>query len=261
MTAEAPITITPPFGYRDIVPLKKTDKVLLPGGSTPEFCRSVNSLALSCGEFTIAARDYPIAFASSDGQSYAPVAVLGLGERQNLFVDANGAWDRQCYVPAYVRRYPFCLARLTTEAKVRPDRIVCVEKSYVDGSGIALYDEAGAASAQWTGFEQLLQNFENNLEATAQMCEAFAKLGLFEPFEFRIMNEDKPALTIQGMHRIDEKRFMDLKPASHKALVTKGFMGRIYAHFASLENFSRLYSRALASVAENARRMKEQIQR
>ena len=93
------------------------------------------------------------------------------------------------------------------------------------------------------------------------MCEAFAKLGLFEPFEFRIMNEDKPALTIQGMHRIDEKRFTDLKPASHKALVTKGFMARIYAHFASLENFSRLYSRALAAAAENARRMKDQTQR
>ena len=35
------------------------------------------------------------------------------------------------------------------------------------------------------------------------------------------------------------------------SLVSKGFMSRIYAHFASLENFGRLYRRALA-LAGNA---------
>ena len=64
--------------------------------------------------------------------------------------------------------------------------------------------------------------------------------GLLEPFEFRIMNGNEPALTLKGMHRIDEQRFQALKPANLKALVSKGFMSRIYAHFASLENFGRL---------------------
>src|ERR1035437_9795261 len=131
MTADEPLSITPPFGYREIVPLQKTDKVLLPGGSTPEFCRGANALALSCGEFVAAARDYPIAFASRDGESFAPGALLGLGEGQNLFVDAKGVWDAQCYVPAFVRRYPFCLARVLVEGKPRDERIVCVEKAYV----------------------------------------------------------------------------------------------------------------------------------
>ncbi len=261
MAVDEAASITAPFGYREIVPLQKTDKVLLPRGSTPEFCRGVNALALSCGEFVAAARDYPIAFACGDGECFAPVALLGLGEGQNLFIDAQGVWDTQCYVPAFVRRYPFCLARVLVEGKPRKDRIVCVEKAYLDADGLALYEADGKASANWLGFEQLLQSFENDLELTEKMCTALAKLGLFEPFEFKIMNGDQPALTIKGMHRIDEKRFLELKPASHKALVSKGFMGRIYSHFNSLENFARLYNRALARAAEQARLQKQQIQR
>lgn len=261
MAVDDPAMITAPYGYREIVPLQKTDKVLLPRGSTPEFCRGANTLALSCGEFVAAARDYPIAFACADGESFAPVALLGLGEGQNLFIDAQGAWDVQCYVPAFVRRYPFCLARLLAEGKPGDDRIVCVEKAYLDKGGLALYDADGKATANWLRFEQLLQSYENDLDLTGKMCETFAKLNLFEPFEFKIMNGDQPALTIKGMHRIDEKRFLDLNPASHKALVNKGFMGRIYSHFNSLENFGRLYQRALALATEQARMKKQQSQR
>jgi hypothetical protein len=261
MAADNDLTITPPFGYREIVPLQKTDRVLMPRGSTPEFCRSVNTLAISSGEFVAVSRDYPIAFSSADGQSFAPVALLGLADGQNLFIDAEGVWAQGHYVPAFIRRYPFCLARVMVEGKPRSDRIVCVEKSYVDGGGLPLYDEQGRASASWSAFEQLLQNYENDLDITAQMCEAFAKLNLFEPFEFKVMNDGQAALTIRGMHRIDEKRFLELKPASHKALVTKGYMGRIYSHLNSLENFGRLYQRAVALAADQARVGKQQIQR
>ena len=43
-----------------------------------------------------------------------------------------------------------------------------------------------------------------------------------------------------------EAKLLALKPLSHKALVTRALMGRIYAHFHSLENFARLYQRAAA---------------
>ena len=159
MAVDEAATITAPYGYGEIVPLRKTDKVLLPRGSTPEFCRGTNTLALSCGEFVAAARDYPIAFASGDGESFAPVAILGLGEGQNLFIDAQGAWDARCYVPAFVRRHPFCLARVLVQGQARDDRVVCVEKAYLDPDGLALYDAGGKATPNWLGFEQLLQSY------------------------------------------------------------------------------------------------------
>jgi len=239
--------ITPPFGYGEIAPMQRTDRVLLPApGSTPNFCRSINALALSYTEFNAAARDYPIVFASADkGKTYAPVIVLGLADGQNLFVDAAGDWDKTTYLPAFVRRYPFCISTLQVDGEARKEKLVCVVSAYVDKQGIALFDGKGASTPQWQAAERLLQEYESDLDITAEMCAIFAKLELFAPFTFQITQDDKPALKLQGMYRIDEKKLQDLKATNHKALVTKNLMGKIYAHFHSLENFTRLYARAV----------------
>jgi hypothetical protein len=39
----------------------------------------------------------------------APVALVGLNELGNLFVDAAGTWRADSYVPAYVRAFPFVI--------------------------------------------------------------------------------------------------------------------------------------------------------
>lgn len=241
------IEITPPFGYGKVLPLQKSDKVVLPApGSTPEFCRSINALALSYTEFNSAARDYPIVFASGDGgKTYAPVMVLGLADEQNLFVDTAGTWDPTTYLPAFVRRFPFCISRMHIEGAQREERVVCIATAYLDPQGMPLFDAAGAATPQWQAAERLLQEYENDLDTTAQMCAFFAELELFSPFVFQVMQEETPGLKLQGMHRIDEEKLKALKPAKHKALVARGLMGKIYAHIHSLENFARLYHRAV----------------
>ena len=47
--------VTAPYGYQEIVPLQKTHRVLMPTGTTPVFCRTLNALAVSLAEFTVAA--------------------------------------------------------------------------------------------------------------------------------------------------------------------------------------------------------------
>jgi hypothetical protein len=61
-------------------------------------------------EFAIAARDLLIVFAGNDAKDAGPVALLGLRQNENLYVDAEGQWAANTYVPAFVRRYPFVLA-------------------------------------------------------------------------------------------------------------------------------------------------------
>jgi len=240
--------ITPPFGYGEVVPLQKTHKVLLPApGATPEFCRSINALALSIAEFSAAARDYPIVFASADaGASYSPVAVLGLADGQNLFVDASGTWDANAYLPAFVRRYPFCIAQLRSRNGEPGEQLVCVESSRLNQRGTPLFDAGGEPGPQWLAAQRLLQEYQNDLETTARMCAALGGLGLFSPFTFQVMQGEAPGLRLQGMYRVDEHKLEALKPEQHKALVSGGLMGRIYAHIHSLENFARLYQRAVA---------------
>lgn len=81
------------------------------------------------------------------------------------------------------------------------------------------------------------------------MCATFAKRGLFSPFPFNVIESASPGLTLEGMYRIDEAKLLALKFLSLKPLVTRGLMGRIHAHFHSLENHARLYQRAVARQA------------
>src|ERR1035437_831034 len=136
--------INPPFGYKKIVPLYKNNKVKLPEpGSMPAFCNNLNAIPISYTEFSVACRDYPLVFASGDnGQSFAPVAVLGLAGGENLFL-AHGAWDRNVYLPAYVRRYPFCMARVNLDKVEQADRLICVEREFLDDGGELMFDSEG----------------------------------------------------------------------------------------------------------------------
>jgi len=240
--------ITPPFGYDEIVPLRREHRVLMPsGGSTPAFCRTLNAIAVSAAEFPVAGRDYPLVFASLDaGKTFAPVAVLGLTQGANLFVDASGNWDSSTYVPAFVRRYPFCISKLYVDGAPAGERVVCVAKAYLDQGGIALFDGRGKPTPRWQQLEQLLAQYEADLDRTADLCAALARLELLTPFSMQVLGGQKTVeLRMGGMHRVDEARLHALRPASHKVLVNKGYMSAIYAHLHSLENFTRLYARQL----------------
>ena len=236
--------ITAPYGYDRIVPLKKTHRVLMPEGVTPAFCRRLNTLALSMAEFTVAARDYPIVFATLDGgTTFAPVIVVGLDQDANLFVDESGEWDRTAYFPAFVRRYPFCISKLYVDGEPKSERVVCVAGACVDDAGVELFDAKGNPTPRWQDAERLLAEFEADLDRTAQMCAALARLQLLEPFSMQVLAQDRTQVKLAGMYRVTEARLRELKAASHKMLVNKGFMGLLYAHLHSLENFSRLAAR------------------
>src|SRR4051794_30252800 len=120
--------ISPPFGYREIVPFLKTHKVrLAQPGALPPFALRSNALPVSHTEFQLAAREYPIVFTTGDGgKTFATVAVTGIADGENLFV-AEGAWASGVYIPAYARRYPFCMAIVHRDNVQQKERLICIE--------------------------------------------------------------------------------------------------------------------------------------
>src|SRR5258706_15009301 len=202
------MSISAPFGYDEIVPLDKAHRVLMPSGTTPSFCRSINALALSVGEFVAAARDYPIVFATGDaGKSFAPVIVLGLEAGTNLFLDESGEWDRNAYFPAYVRRFPFCLSK---------ERIVCIVRSYVDASGMPLYDGRGNPTPRWQAAQALLAGLHGDLERTTQLLAARATTALLESVSVEV--EDAPPIQLAGMVRVAATNTSEVVAARVEAL-------------------------------------------
>src|SRR5512134_112349 len=92
--AAEPMTITPPFAYTEIVPLRKEHRVLVPqAGKIPPAFREINALPISLVEFDLVARDYPIVFVAGDnGSTYAAFAVLGLEAGHNLYLMSDNTW-------------------------------------------------------------------------------------------------------------------------------------------------------------------------
>ena len=242
--------ITPPFGYKQVVPFQKTHKVrLLAPGEAPPFVREGAAIPISHSEFVPAGRHYPIVFISPDGKNYTAVAVVGMKANENLFVADDGRWEGNVYMPAYARRFPFCMAKVNLNSVEQKNRLICVEHSALDENGESLFDEKGQPSAKWQDLEKLLGEYEADLERVREMCAILADYGLFEPFTMQATIKPEKgggSLQLAGMHRIAEKNIENLNAAQLKNLLRRGIMARIYVHLLSLEHFGRLLDRKAA---------------
>lgn len=237
--------INPPYGYQEIVPLAKTHRILLPAERRlPAPFRSLTALPLSFAEFAPAAHDYPIAFISGDaGSTFVAMAILGLEARQNLFVTSDDAWDTGVYLPAYVRRYPFCMTRVTIDGKEQSERIACVEKCAINAKGVALYDSRDEPLPVWDHLRKLLFEFEADLARTEELCRKLHGLQLLETFTAQAAPQDEPPIALTGMYRVSEEKLQALPAGTLQELARSGTLSRVYAHLLSLDNFRRLLDR------------------
>jgi len=235
--------ISSPIGYREIVPLQRDQRVLLPEeGSVPDFFRNSIAIPVTFAEFPAACHHYPLAFIRN-GTEVMPVAVLGLKAGQNLFVSPEGRWQEGSYYPAYGRRHPFCMAQIVGGAQEQ--RLVCVERTALDEQqGTALFDAAGQPLPVWQRINGLLEEYEADLSRTRELCGILARLNLLEPMAVQAVPANQPPFHLDGMLRIAESRLEALRAEDLRLLLRKGVMGRIYAHLLSLDHFSRLLERA-----------------
>lgn len=245
------LTIQPPFGYQSLKPLNRTDYVrLLAPGEVPSFIRNSPIVPLSYSEITVAAWHYPMVFVPDTvSGGYTMAAVLGLG--RNSFgrdTEANRqGWDPQAYVPAYLRRYPFCMATVSFEGRQEPDLMVCVEafratQTDIEG-GVRLFDESGEPGEDWKQIEAFLREYEADLNGSRAFTAKLAELDLLEPFSANVVRPNGESQTISGMVRVNEARLTELDAETLAQLHRSGFLGRIYIHLYSLQRFQSLLVR------------------
>jgi hypothetical protein len=239
------MAITPPYGYNDIVPLTRDQRVILPkDGKLPAVFRDMTAIPLSFSEFTVASREYPIAFVAGAGGRFLAMAILGLEGQQNLFAPEGNAWAAGTYIPAYVRRYPFCMMKVTNDdGSEQPERIACVEKRALSERGTALIDAKGDDLPDWAARKQLLMDYEVDLARTEEMCKALADAGVLEPFNMQATPTGGEPLSMTGMQRVNEDRLNAVAPEKIREWMVQGVLSRVYMHILSLGNFGRLLER------------------
>jgi hypothetical protein len=203
------------------------------------FAREANSVYLTTVEFARAARHYPIVFAG-EGEGLSPVALLGLERHQNLFIGDSGRWDAD-YVPAYVRRYPFILARGEGGDKLT----VCVDETYpgLGDRGERLFQEDGSESPFLDRSVAFLKDYQVQHERTRAFCQAVDELGVLDPMAANVTLPGGGKLTLQGFRVVSRERFKALSEDRVMPLLRNGVLELIYTHLFSLNNFQGLVDR------------------
>lgn len=255
MATTSTMKLNAPPGYTSVVPLDKQKHAGL--GLRPDhgyrWCAEMNAAYLNAVEFLKAALDYPIAFAKDPKNGeYAPVAVLGLRQKENLFVTAGGAWRPHTYIPAYFRRYPFCIAELppAKDGDGQAQRLVCVQEDQLsDKSSVPLFNSNGDPTPSWEPIQKLLEAIEGARQQTRVLTRRLEALGLLVPFDAVAMPRKGERMRLQGLYRVDEEKLSELQGKDVKNMMKKGEMRAIYAHLLSLENFARLLDLAQAGGA------------
>ncbi|HEY3644552.1 MAG TPA: SapC family protein [Gammaproteobacteria bacterium] len=244
------MNITIPPGYKGLVAL---DKEIHKGKGVvaahrAAFAAGLTGVYVVAAEFVQASRHYPVVFVQDQASGeYLPIAVTGLNQDENLFVGKDGEWEKDVYVPAYVRRWPFFGVRIEGEEAKNGNILICVDESGLTESSQAVFDTSGNPSTDFQPTQTLISEMEGARPATEHLCQTVKEFGLLEPFEAHAFPKSGREMRLRGMFRVNEDKLNELQGKDLKRLMKSGELSRIYAHLMSLDNFKFLMDRAAAS--------------
>lgn len=237
-----------PLFYNDLMPLNSRDHATWRAKPTEsvQWLAKQHAIPLTVEEFVPAHRDYPIIF--SDGDQPVPLALMGLNENVNVFVDEAGKVTEPVYLPAYIRRYPFLLAKLTPDTD---ELSLCFDPtSDVIGDfseGEALFGADGKPAAPVEQALQFCDNFEQAGARSQQFIDEIKKHDLLMDGEIAITQNDNPdrPYIYRGFRMINEDKLRELDAETVKAWNANGMLALIYAHLFSLDNMRLIFQRQM----------------
>lgn len=243
--ASAPNANNLPLFYKDLMPLNSRDHANYKSRSTDQatWLVGAHAVPLTAEEFIHAGRHFPIVFASSDQP--VPLALMGLNEGVNLFVDDEGKLtDPNVYIPAYARRYPFMLAKLQADSE---ELSLCFDPtSDLIGDfeeGNALF-EGDAPTEVTKGMLEFSKNFEEAGVRTQQFVEELNKHDLLMDGEVSIQQAgfEQPFI-YRGFRMIDQEKLRELRGDVLRTMNQNGMLALIFAHLFSLDLITGLFAR------------------
>jgi len=247
MATAAP-TQTLPLFYSTIEPLNATQhgKMKIRQVEKSPTIANTHAIPITVDEFSLAQRDYPIVF--SVGDNPIPIALMGLNEGVNVFLDPDGRpVESTVYIPAYIRRYPFLLARLNQDAD---ELSLCFDPTsnavgeFKDGQPLFDGDQPSDATKAILEF---CEQFETAGQRTSAFMEDVKKSGLLMDGEVAIQPEGyQQPFIYRGFQMIDEEKLRDLRGDELRKMNQNGMLPLLYAHLFSLTQMREVFSRQLA---------------
>lgn len=226
-----------PLFYNDLTPLNSRDHSSWRARTVDKapWVAGQHAVPITTDEFALAHRDFPIVF--SGGDQPVPLALMGLNEGVNVFFDDEGLMTTPAYVPAYIRRFPFLLARLNPSSE---DMSLCFDPSsdlVGEGEeGTPLFD-GDQPSEHTKGLLQFCQQFEEAGARTQSFIEELKKADLLMDGELAIQRGDEPdkPYVYRGFKMINQEKLRELRGDQLRTWNQNGMLPLIYAHLFSLD--------------------------
>ena len=245
--AKAPQATNLPLFYQELAPLNSQDHADWKSRTTDraEWLVNQHAVPLTVEEFPQAQRNFPIIF--SVGENPVPLALMGLNEGVNVFVDADGKLTENVYLPAYARRYPFMLAKLAPEAT---ELSLCFDPtSDLVGAfdeGAALFD-GDQPSETCKNMLNFCEQFEQAGARTANFIAELQKHELLMDGEVAIQREgaDQP-FVYRGFQMVDQAKLREIRGDVLRGWNQNGLLPLIFAHLFSLELMRDIFARQVA---------------
>lgn len=200
------------------------------------FAGRTNAVPIAMSEFPLAAASYPIAFTIEGG--VRPVAVVGLRDDENLFVDRHGDWSASAYIPAYVRRYPFILSEYGDGEGVQ----LCIDdhpQVLVRNGGMPLFHGEEPTAMVEKAFNFCKSVYAADL-ATGPFVEALIACGILEARAADVALPGGGSLKMAGFASINEAKLRALPDEVFLMLRKQGWLTAIFAQIQSTLNWSKL---------------------
>ena len=165
----------------------------------------------------------------------------------NTFVDKKGKLrDEAIYLPAYVRRYPFLLARLNKDSE---DMSLCFDPSSnlvgESKDGELLFDSEGKPTEHCQAIMGFCERFEQAGQRTRAMTDQLMQHDLLMDGEVSIERGDAPGkpYVYKGFRMIDQDKLRQLDGATLEKWNKDGMLPLLYAHLNSLDLMRMIFAK------------------
>jgi hypothetical protein len=244
MASQPPANL--PLFYNELTPLSSSahKNFNVRSADAAPFVAGAHAIPITVDEFITAQRFFPIVF--SVGDNPVPLALLGLNEGVNVFFDDQGKLLQETYVPAYIRRYPFMLARLQPQAE---ELSLCFDPTSdligeVEGS--SLFDDE-KPNERLNNILKFCEEFEIAAQRTNAFVKELQDAELLIDGEVSIQPSDSEQPFIyRGFQMVSDEKMREMRGDTLRKLNQNGALPLIMAHLFSLPLVREIFGRQIA---------------
>lgn len=219
---------------------KHGDLALKPASQPFGFAAKARAVPLTLSEIPAAMKDYPVIVLSKEQPQL--LAVTGLYDDVNLFVDDEGNWAEYRYIPGYVRRYPFGLAAETGGERMA----IVIDRAFegLGSSGERPLFTNGEPTAQTQAAIEFCKTYERDRQTTEQFVKTLIESDIIQQqtAQYTPTNSKEPVAFAQYFG-VAEERLNGLDKDKLADFHARGVLPLAYAMLMSMSNWRMLLQR------------------